>query len=160
VTVSFPAEFSVTPAVESWVWQLHDTGPTDSELDAAMSPDRMFLSIASERLPTGMTAAEWLAPDPSQPPGGPAACFPTSLSGFIKVTVDGVTGYEHGGLNGCNFTEVLVVTGGRGYEITALVNHDTVTNAVVPPSFFDAWLATIHFDPASAVDPSLSPAHS
>jgi hypothetical protein len=68
------------------------------------------------------------------------------------VIVAGKTGLLHGGLAGCNFTEVIVIVGGRAYQLTAYVNYQVPTGGVFDRQLFDAWLSTVVFDPSSAND--------
>jgi len=160
-SAKFPPGWTVTRATEPWIWQVHDPGPPSN--DSAISPQRASLGIVSQRIPDGLSEAAWwddyghgadnvFSTNP---------CFPTPRAEYVQVTVDGQIGYEHGGLPQCNFTEVIVVTGGRAYQLTAIVNVDRLTGGVVDPGFFNAWLSTIHFDPSSADDsPATTPAPS
>ena len=176
ISARFPPGWTVTPALgDSFytrqgfpaprIGHLHDPGPTAGAMDRAISPAGMAFFISSLWIPAGMTEAAWWAeyagPDvcegctPGKVPGPSAVCFPKLPSGYIPVTVDGQPGYEHGGLLACPFfTEVVVLVGGRAYQLTASPNVEPVTSAVFDQALFGAWLSTIHFDPARADDTS------
>jgi len=150
-TAKFPPDWNVTAATAPWIWQSQDPGPPTNAIDTAVAADRRALLISSQKLPPGMSEDAWWTDYTAQ--GGPIPfCFPTSRSGYETVTVDGTSGYLHGGKDGCNFTEVIVLTGGRAYQLTAFVNLDNATQGIFSRPLLDAWLSTIHLDPASAVD--------
>lgn len=177
ISAKFPPAWAVTAALgDSYytrqgypaprIGQLHDPGPTQGALDSAISTDGMAFFISSLWIPAGMSEAAWwddyagadvcAGCTPGRVPGPSAACFPKLPSDFKHVTVDGQQGYEHGGLPSCNFTEVVVLVGGRAYQLTAYVNVYHVTGQVFDQALFTAWLSTIHFDPATADDTPLA----
>jgi hypothetical protein len=150
-SAKFPPGWDITGATASWIWQSQDPGPPANAIDTAEATDRRALEISSQKLPPGMSEDAWWSDYTAQ--GGPVPfCFPSSRSGYETVTVDGIVGYLHGGQVGCNFTEVIVVTGGRAYQLSAFVNVDVATQGVFSRPLFDAWLSTVHLDPASAND--------
>jgi hypothetical protein len=145
---------------------LHDPGPTEPAVDSAISAiDGMALFISSGRMPTAMSEAAWwrayarTSVCPACPSGSltdpSAGCFPTLPGDYVHVVVDGQRGYEHGGTPSCPlFTEVVVLVGGRAYQMTAFVGVDAPSGTAFDQALFTAWLSTIHFDPASADDAS------
>jgi hypothetical protein len=149
-----PPGWTMTPATVPWIWRQQDPGPPDGASDTAVGPSQEALVASSERLPEGMSESEWWADYTSGTPGGPAFCFPTTRDGYRILTHDvgGAFAYVHGGVAGCNFTEAIVLVGGRAYQLTAYANIHAATNGVFDEGTFEAWLATVSFDPASAND--------
>lgn len=175
ISSKFPPGWTVTGATAPWIGQLHDPGPEMLEnafgaqvaSDNAISTDGMAFFITSQAIPSGMSEAAWwnaysgadVCPNctPGKVPGSAAACVPLLPSGATPITVDGQRGYEHGGLRSCNFTEAVVLVGGRAYQLTAYVNVDpSGVGKVFDQALFNAWLSTIHFDPAGANDTPLT----
>jgi hypothetical protein len=159
ISTRFPSDWAVTAATEPWIWRPNDPGATDHATDRAVAPNRAAFIIASQLIPAGMDDGTWwadfLAPGPQ---GNPAECFPATQGGFRTVSIEGRTAFVHGGLAPCNFTEAIVLVGGRAYVLTAFVNIDVVSGRVFDEALFNAWLSTVHFDPASADDtPVASP---
>lgn len=114
------------------------------------------LVVASQRLGAGQSEASWIASYGQQyylrRCSGDRAAWP-------RITVDGRSGYLD--LNGCplpadaNFStpdvgfDVIVFADGRVYRIGL--------DGVVDLSYFEAILATVRLDPASAIDPPERP---
>jgi hypothetical protein len=153
IHVRFPPRWGVTVATSPWTWADVDPGPTSDQADRAIAASNQALVVASQKLPDGMTVAEWwadhLAADTS---GMPAGCFPATQAEYEPVTVDGEPGFLHGGIAGCNFTEVIVTVGGRAYQLTAYLNLEFPSGGIFDRGTFDAWLSTVTFDPAAAND--------
>jgi len=111
------------------------------------SPATIFVS--SQALPQGMTQTQWLT---NFLPGSGVArpsCFPATAALWDqnRVVVDGRTGGTWGGAEGCSFTEVVVFSGNRVYDISAQpdpakVNTDIFDNAVLTP-----FLASMRLTP-------------
>ena len=160
LTYKVPPGWATTPATAPWIWRVHDPGPKSTDL--TVDSQRQGFSVASEKIPAGMTAAQWwadyLSVDTSSMPPG---CFPATQSGYRMITVDGQAAYVHGEHAACNFSEAIVLVGGRVYQLDAQPNVDTVVGRVFDPALFAAWLSTVRFDPPSANDsPASSPAPS
>jgi hypothetical protein len=177
ISAKFPPGWAVTPATAPLIGQLHDPGPEALQnafgdqvaSDNAISTDGMAFFITSQAIPSGMSEAAWwnaysgadVCPHcaPGKVPGTSAACFPLLPSKATPITVDGQPGYEHGGLRACDFTEAVILVGGRAYQLTAYAYFGpgpSGVGKVFDQALFDAWLSTIHFDPASANDTPLT----
>lgn len=144
-----PPGWTDSPAAAPWEWQ-RSGGAALNLIAPAIDPERAALYIASQRMPADMTPTEWWASYLRADTGGmPAACFPTSQGGYRTMAVDGQTAYVHGGLATCSFTEAIVLVGGRAYQVTAFASVDRSTG-VFDPALFEAFLATVRFEPASA----------
>jgi hypothetical protein len=114
------------------------------------------LLVASQRLEAGQTEASWIASYGQdyflQRCSGDRAAWP-------RVTVDGATGYLD--LNGCPVPadhdlstpdvafSAIVFAADRVYRIGL--------DGVVDLGYFEAVLATVRLDPASAIDPPPTP---
>lgn len=150
-SAKFPPGWTMTAATVPWIWQPQDPGPPNGASDTAVASDRRALLISTQKIPAGMSEDAWWADYIGQ--GGPIPfCFPATKAGYEAVTVDGHPGYLHGNQNGCNFTEVIVLAGGRAYQLSAFVNLDVAVQGVFSRAVFDAWLSTVHLDPAGAKD--------
>jgi hypothetical protein len=154
-SVRYPAGWSAKPATTSWVpgTFLPIGNPALDELQLAGAAR---LVVASQRLQAGQTEASWLASFGQQyylrRCSGDRAAWP-------RITVDGRSGYLD--LNGCPLAsdsdfstpdiafDVIVFAGDRVYRIGL--------DGVVDLGYFEAILATVRLDPASAIDPAESP---
>jgi hypothetical protein len=154
-SVRYPSGWSATPATTSWVpgTFLPIGNPALDELQLAGAAR---LVVASQRLEAGQTEASWLASFGQQyylrRCSGDRAAWP-------RVTVDGRSGYLD--LNGCPLAsdsdfstpdiafDAIVFAGDRVYRIGL--------DGVVDLAYFEAILATVQLDPASAIDPPASP---
>jgi hypothetical protein len=158
ISLSFPAGWSLQPATEPWIWQPNDPGPATAAQDRAIGPGNEGFIAVSQRLPDGFTPDDWWADYLGQDTSGlPAGCFPATRAGYESVTVEGLPAYLHGGAAMCSFTEAIVVTGGRAYELAAHPNVDIPAGQVIDRAVVDQWLATVRFDPASADDTPAAP---
>jgi hypothetical protein len=154
-SVRYPAGWSTRPATTSW---LPDTfvPPENPALDELKLDGVARLVVASQRLESGQTEASWLASFGQE-------YFLRRCSGerdaWPRVTVDGRSGYLD--LNACprpadnKFStpdiafDVIVFAGDRVYRIGL--------DGVVDLGYFEAILATVRLDPASAIDPPERP---
>ncbi len=141
-TVRYPAGWTTTPATESWKTSTWTT-PGDPALDAISSADAR-LSVASQPLTAGQSPDLWLGAYCHR-----AAAAPCSGT----ITIGGVTGSlaQDGGPAaggpvqlGRIIFDAGVVVDRRGYEFT-LDGH-------VDRALFEALLASVSFDAASAID--------
>jgi hypothetical protein len=151
-SVRYPAGWSVKPATKSWPADIFLPlgNPAFDELQRA---GEARLVVASQRLGAGQTDADWLASFAHIYQG--AAPCGTAPAASPRVTIDGHSGYL---VNvGCPLPadstfstpdirfRAIVIADGRVYDVQLDGNVDR--------SYFDALVATIRLDPASAVDP-------
>lgn len=150
LTLGFPVGWNLTLATKSWIWQPTDPEPGDASFDQA-SHGVQALRVASQKIPPGMADAAWWAEfRTTDHIGDPPECFPPS-SNYETVTVDAQFGRLHGDQPDCDFTEVVVLVGGRAYVLAAIPNTSTPLQTMVfDRQVFDAWLATIRFHPEDA----------
>jgi hypothetical protein len=151
-TISYPAGWSVRPATKSW--------PPDIFLplgnpafDQLRRPGEAELNVASQPLAAGQTEADWLASF-FHPFQGAAPCG-TVPADSPRLAIDGRSGYlvNAGCLMPADRTfsvpdvqyRAIVIADGRVYDVRLDGNIDR--------AYFDAIVATIRLDPASAVDP-------
>jgi hypothetical protein len=155
-TISLPSAWRVTAATAPWPAGIAAATPPDPMLDTFIDPGdatRSFV-IVSQPLASGVTSDAWLTAYEDSAPAMPGACWPASPK-MEKVTIDGQPASIHGGLAACGFTEAIAFAGGRVYELTANFQQG---GTPLPRNFFDALLATTHFDPTAADDsPAKSP---
>jgi hypothetical protein len=154
-SVRYPVGWSTKAATTSW--RPNTFVPIgNSALDELKLQGVARLVVASQRLEAGQTEASWLASFGQayyfQRCSGDRAAWP-------RVTVDGRAGYLD--LNGCplpadaSFStpdvafDVIVFAADRVYRIGL--------DGAVDLGYFEAILATVRLDPASAVDPPESP---
>jgi hypothetical protein len=153
ISLKFPPGWNVTPATEPWIWQKADPGPTEAGTDRAVGPQNQGFVVASQRLPIGMTEDAWWADYLSADTTGlPAGCFPATRPEYEPVEIAGHAGFLHGGTQGCNFTEAIVIVDRRAYQLTAYANVSVPSGGIFDRTTFDAWLATVTFDAAAADD--------
>lgn len=150
-SVRYPAGWSTRAATTSWLpnTMLPIGNPA---LDELKLQGVARLVVASQRLEAGQTEASWIAsfgqPFYLRRCSGDRAAWP-------RVTVDGRSGYLD--LNACPLSadvsfsapdlafDVIVFAGDRVYRIGL--------DGVVDLGYFEAILATVRLDPASAIDP-------
>jgi hypothetical protein len=154
-SVRYPDGWSTTAATTSW--RPSTLLPFGSPaLDELRLDGSARLVVASQRLQAGQTEASWIASYGQdyflQRCSGDRATWP-------RVSVDGATGYLD--LNGCPVPadhdlstpdvafSALVFVGDRVYRIGL--------DGVVDLPYFEAILATMRLDPASAIDPAPTP---
>jgi hypothetical protein len=150
-SVRYPAGWSASPAATSWLPNTF-VPIGNPALDELKLQGVARLVVASQRLGAGQTAASWIASFGQEYylrrcSGDPAA--------WPRVTVDGRSGYLD--LNACPVAadaafatpdvafDVIVFAADRVYRIGL--------DGAVDLGYFEAILATLHLDPASAIDP-------
>ncbi len=154
-SVRYPAGWSTKAATTSWLPNTF-VPIGNSALDELKLQGVARLVVASQRLEAGQTEASWIASFGQQyylrRCSGDHAAWP-------RITVDGRSGYLD--LNACplpadaNFStpdvafDVIVFAADRVYRIGL--------DGVVDLGYFEAILATVRLDPASAIDPPESP---
>ncbi|MGH2406733.1 MAG: hypothetical protein ACRDF7_01475 [Candidatus Limnocylindrales bacterium] len=149
----YPDSWSVTPSTMAWPpgkGQNWGSPGLDEFLNAAALQDATVrFDVESQPLPPGQTADAWMrvvGKDFGDPGGWPRIAVGDQqgwlyFDGTVDVANRLVSG-EHGFF-------VMVVVGGRGYDISI--------DGAVDRAYLDALFATFTFDPASAVDPSPTP---
>jgi hypothetical protein len=147
-SIHYPDRWSAHPATESWVAgeTISRGGGTYDDLRGADAR----LSVASQPLKAGDTPAKRLAAmvaaSPSCTPVRPAPS--TILVGGEPGTV---------AVNGCvNLGAGGMIPGGRAYVVLLVVGgraYDFILDGAVDPEYLASMLATVTFDPASAIDP-------
>jgi len=150
-SIRYPAGWQTTPATSSWRPQTY-VPIGNSALDELKLVGEARLVVASQRLAPGQTEAEWLASFAH--PFDLGACT-GDRAAWPRLTVAGAPGYldieacpqpaDRGFSTPDVLYEAIVFSGGRVYQIGL--------DGVVDRGYFEAILATMHFDPASALDP-------
>jgi len=150
-SVSYPAGWSVKAATTSWRPQTY-VPIGNSALDELKREGEARLVVASQRLEPGETEASWIAA--FNQPYDLGACS-RDRAAWPRLPVDGKSAYLD--IDACPLPadagfstpdvrfDVIVFAGGRVYEIAF--------DGVVDRAYFEALLATIHLDPAAAIDP-------
>jgi hypothetical protein len=157
-SIDYPADWTATPATESW--------PPDTtvqlgnpELDTLSVEGKVRFVVASQRLDAGQTEAQWIAAY-FRPFQGDVTCANASdLAASPRLPIDGQSGYLD--IAGCPMSadaalsatdlvfNAFVFAGDRVYQITL--------DGDVDLAYFEALLATMKLDPASAIDPPATP---
>ena len=150
-SVRYPAGWSTQAATTSWRSGTY-VPIGNSALDVLQLDGHARLAIASQRLAAGQTEASWLASFIQ--PYDLGSCTGNQAS-WPRVTIDGQLGYldveacpaaADAGFSSPDLRfDAIVFSGNRWYEIEL--------DGVVDRAYFEAILSTIHFDPASAIDP-------
>jgi hypothetical protein len=150
-SVRYPAGWSTKAATTSWRPQTY-VPIGNSALDELKRQGEARLVVASQRLAPGETEASWIAS--FNQPFDLGACS-VDRAAWPRLAVDGQSGYLD--VEACPLPadtgfstpdlrfDVIVFAGGRVYEIAL--------DGVVDRAYFEALLATVHLDPASALDP-------
>jgi hypothetical protein len=150
-SVRYPAGWVITPATTSWRPGTY-VPIGNPALDELKQLGEARLVVASQRLAPGQTESQWLASYVQ--PYDLGACT-GDRAGWQQLSVDGALGYLN--IEACPLPadrafsspdllfELIVVSGDRAYQIGL--------DGVVDQSYFEAILATIRLDPASALDP-------
>src|SRR4051812_22755578 len=150
-SVRYPAGWAITSATSSWRPGTY-LPFGNSALDELKQVGEARLVVASQRLAPGQSEAQWLASF-IQPYDLGTCSGDRAL--WAPLTVDGGTGYLD--MSACPLPadtgfsapdvrfDAIIFSGGRVYEIGL--------DGIVDRGYFDAILATMHFDPASASDP-------
>lgn len=154
-SVRYPEGWSTTAAASSW--RPNTLLPFRSPaLDELMLVGSARLVVASQRLEAGQTEASWIASYGQD-------YFLRRCSGdrakWPRLTVDGATGYLD--LNGCPVAADLALsTPDVAFGAIVFVENRVYRIALdgdVDLGYFEAILATLRLDPASAIDPPETP---
>jgi hypothetical protein len=137
-----PDGWSVAAATHQWL-ALGSDPETAGASDVFRSATGEEIRVESQALPAGMAWQTWYArylPKPAQREDcyGPA-------SGMVPETVDGLQAHLFGRDLWCGFTEVLVVKGGRVYDIVA--TFTSYRSDVFPQPTLDGFLASMRLSP-------------
>jgi hypothetical protein len=156
ISIRYPAGWTVRPATTSWPPDIF-LPIGNSALDDLRRPGEARVTLASQRLGVGQTEDDWLAAY-VPPYQGPKPCA-TDPRTSPRLRIDGLSAYLN--VAGCPMPAdtkfsvpdvqygALVVARGRVYLISLDGNVDL--------GYFEAIVATIRLDPASALDPSNRP---
>lgn len=149
-SISYPAGWVAYPATRAWTYgrpAAHEGHIKDPAVyDFLRVQGGAFWSISAQEIPAGMTAEQWeqlAAPDPSTLPSM-GFCFP-AWSQMEQVTVDQHPARVRGGIRSCDFTDVIVVVGRRGYVFTASLGDNPGASDVYDRGLLDRVLATVRF---------------
>ena len=150
-SVRYPAGWATKAATTSWRPGTY-VPIGNPALDELKQLGEGRLVVASQRLAQGQTEAQWLAsfaqPFDLGTCTGDRAAWP-------RLTVDGASGYLD--IEACPLPsdtgfstpdllfQLVVFSGDRVYQIGL--------DGAVDRAYFEAFLASIHLDPASALDP-------
>ena len=152
-SIAYGDGWSVAAATRPWPAGTEAALPPDPMLDAFTIPRTPMVFVGvSQPLQPGVSAAEWLATYEASYPDLLPECWPAPEQ-MERASIDGQAAWIHGGLPACQFTEAIVSSGGRIYEFTGYAGV-----AVFDRGLFDALIATIRLDPASAPTASASAA--
>ena len=134
-SVKHPARVALTPATQLWGF-----GPNlDDGFDVMETGLAAVFKGASSQIPDGISTDAWV--DESVTSADAGGCgVPRSQQ--AEITIDG----QSGRIAQCDHIEATVVFGGRLYLFT--LSHDRGDARAV----FDAFAATIHLTPDTAVD--------
>jgi len=148
-SVIYPDDWQVTPASESWqAGAINQWG--SPALDELRGATARFVG-ASQLLAPGQTADAWLSEFAAQ------ACI-TPRETWPEVRIGASTGLIDA--DGCEAPDPPLGKGGALYDAVVIVDgraYEFTMDGELSHSDFAAVLATVDFDPASALDPSLTP---
>jgi hypothetical protein len=157
-SISYPAGWTVRPATEPRpAGFVHlDAGTDNAVTDHFDTTATDVLAVTSQLIPDGNTYEDWLIGFRAFV-GTETGCAIPSVGSWSHVTVGGRPGLKWG-TGGCIFGGgVVVADGSRVYMFGAttrlnnFVPGDDLANFLAP-DVFEAILATLQFDPASAVN--------
>jgi hypothetical protein len=153
-SIRYPANWTTTAATTSWPPDTF-TQLGNPELDLLQLAGTARLAVASQRLGTAQTEDEWVAAY-FRPYQGSVSCdSATDLATSPRLPIDGQSGYLDDA--GCPMNadasmsprdvvfEAFVFSADRVYQITL--------DGDVDLAYFEALIATMKLDPASAIDP-------
>lgn len=143
--VKYPAGWTFTRATKPWAAG-KSTLWGDPALDAIQTSD-VRLVVASQKLTSGQTQDAWLTAYCQAGGASASSCGPQvrigAQTGYLDM--DGVPAAGGAIVPGRSVTfDAAVVVGGRGYEFTM--------DGILDRAYFQAFLDTLTFDPASALD--------
>ncbi len=153
-SINYPADWTATPATQSWPPDTF-TQLGNPELDELKLEGQTRLVMASQRLAAGQTEAQWVAAYFRPFQGSVVCANATVLAESPRLPIDGRSGYLD--VAGCPVSadaaispndqvfEAFVFAGDRVYQIAL--------DGEVDLDYFEALLATMKLDPASAIDP-------
>jgi len=157
-SINYPTDWTATAATQSWPPDT-TTQLGNPELDALNLEGKVRLVVASQRLGAGQTEAQWVAAY-FRPFQGSVTCANASdLAASPRLLIDGQSGYMD--VAGCPMSadaalspsdvvfNAFVFAGDRVYQITL--------DGDVDLAYFEAFLATMKLDPASAIDAPAAP---
>jgi hypothetical protein len=148
-SVQYPGDWTTTPATASWEAGVVNQWGSPA-LDELRGSTARFVG-ASRSLAPGETAEQWLATY------GVGACLGPPAN-WLKVAIGTATGLIDA--DGCVAPGPPYGKGGRLFDVVVIVDgraYNFAMDGELSHDDFVALLATVTFDPASAVDPSLSP---
>lgn len=147
-SISHPDGWTATPATEPWALG-KATLWGDPALDAIQSSNARLV-VASQRLAIGQSSDAWMVAYCEQSGGTncagvPGTWEPVQMGGQPGyVDTDGIPALGGTIVPGGTLYDAVTVVGGRGYAFTL--------DGRVDRPLFDALLARVTFDPASAID--------
>jgi hypothetical protein len=157
-SISYPADWTVTPATAPWLAGTDPGSPPNATLDVftGAGTNGPTFVVVSQPLAKGVTGTAWLtAYESLGATRMPAVCWPPPDQ-MEPTTIGGQPASIHGGSGACGFTEAVAIVGGRVYELTGYPTRSA--SGVFDRALFDAFLSTVQFDPTSADDrPAVSP---
>ena len=121
-------------------WTLRSNPYADGVADVYRSTRHEQITVASQRLPEGLTLTQWFTPTYVPQPSQNKNCYEQP---WLDVTVDGQPGHLFGRALNCDFTGVFVVKGRRAYLITSTPDYTHWTGAVFDQSTLDAFLKSM-----------------
>jgi hypothetical protein len=144
ISFGVPDNWTVQAATDWWT---STSRPSPWQLDQAISPRALGFLVASQQVGDGLADATWW-----QPGGGGAhvaglACVPEPVSRYVSITVAGIPAHE---LTSDWCDVVIAVAGDRVYLIEAWAVVEKLALGSVDTALFEAWLTTVHFEPARA----------
>ena len=149
-SVKVPSERSAHPGTAPWPFPPGvDYPPNAVDEFLPVPPDPGNFTAISQAIPGGATEDQWLTEyDQDLFHNG---CFDPP-STWEAIDVAGHAGRAHGGMTQCNFTEAVVIVGGRAYVFTVSPNKTALSGLVYDRALFNALLSTVVFAPETADD--------
>lgn len=145
-SMRYPDGWTVKGGTKPWV---HGQDSSDSA-DVFQSPGKPAVSVVSQRIPKGWSAARWI--EDFLPGAGEVAmpsCFPPP-SEWLPVTVDGHDGGLLGGDFNCSFTEAIVIADGTAYVFNAMPDPNAVSTKIFDQGLFNELLGSVQLAPESS----------
>lgn len=161
-SIAYPAGWAIRPAVVPW-----QPGSADLSSDAVDAVNDHFakvsidtLTVSSQAILEGTTFADWLIGYHAGLSREGDGCPLLSPANWTPVTIGGVSGLRWGNSMNCNwFGGAVVGVGGRAYVFRAQTldiqgnrGAGLDPDRTLQPELFLAMLASVEFDPASALD--------
>lgn len=157
-SISYPAEWTVRPAIEPWPagFAVQDDRAFEAETDHFAIHTADTLQVTSQDIPLGSTFEDWLAGYRAFKNAELPDCTIPVPATWTGISIGGLPALEWW-TPGCYYGGGAVVAeGGRVYLFTAITRFNTYSHVqdlerYLAPDLFLAMLATVQFDPASAV---------